>query len=110
MTLVLDIMSWLLLGSGSILLVIGGIGLLRFPDFYSRVQAAGLTDTLCSILILLGLALQADSVPLVSKLLFTLLFLMFTGPTATHALAKAARHDDLQPWQPPDGGGASSKP
>lgn len=109
MSLALDIASWLLLGSGALLLIIGGIGLLRLPDFYSRVQAAGLTDTLCSILILLGLTLQAESLPLIAKLLFTLLFMMFTGPTAAHALAKAARHDELEPWQPPGTGGGSSK-
>jgi multicomponent Na+:H+ antiporter subunit G len=48
---------------------------------------------------LLGLLLQADSVPVAAKLLFTLLFLMLTGPTAAHALAKAAHHDQLKPWR-----------
>lgn len=109
MSAVLDVFSWLLLGIGSILLVVGGIGLIRFPDFYSRVQAAGLTDTLVSITILLGLALQADTLPVIAKLLFTLLFLLFTGPTAAHALAKAARHDALEPWRPDRSGGESSK-
>lgn len=107
MTLAIDILSWILLMSGSALLLIGGIGLIRFPDFYSRVQAAGLTDTLCSICILIGLMLQADSVPLAAKILFTLLFLLFTGPTAAHALAKTAHHDGLRPWKR-DKGGASS--
>lgn len=103
----IDVLSWILLMSGSALLLIGGIGLIRFPDFYSRVQAAGLTDTLCSICILIGLMLQADSVPLAAKILFTLLFLLFTGPTAAHALAKTAHHDGLRPWKP-GGGGAPS--
>lgn len=109
MNLILDVLSWLLLGIGSVLLIIGGIGLIRFPDFYTRVQAAGLTDTLVSIAILLGLALQADTLPVIAKLLFTLLFLLFTGPTAAHALAKAARHDALEPWRPGKAGGESSK-
>jgi len=113
MSLVLDILSWIMLVSGSVLLVIGGIGLIRFPDFYSRLQAAGITDTLCSILILVGLLLQAESIPVGAKLLFTLLFLLFTAPTASHALAKAARHRKLEPWQPGKGqdqeGGESSK-
>ncbi|TVS15618.1 MAG: monovalent cation/H(+) antiporter subunit G [Gammaproteobacteria bacterium] len=106
--MILDILSWTLLMAGSLLLIVGGVGLIRFPDFYSRVQAAGLTDTLCSIFILLGLLLQADNVPLAAKILFTLLFLLFTGPTAAHALAKTAHHDELEPWKA-DAGGASSK-
>lgn len=109
MSVVLDILSWILLLAGSVLLIIGGIGLIRMPDFYSRIQAAGLTDTLCSILILLGLTLQADSIPLAAKLLFTLVFLLFTGPTAAHALAKAARHDGLEPWRRASGGASSKR-
>ncbi|MCC5888432.1 MAG: monovalent cation/H(+) antiporter subunit G [Gammaproteobacteria bacterium] len=108
MALALDILSWILLLSGSALLLIGGIGLIRFPDFYSRVQAAGLTDTLCSICILTGLMLQADSVPLAAKILFTLLFLLFTGPTAAHALTKTAHHDGLRPWKQDKGGAPSN--
>lgn len=107
MALLLDILSWIMLGVGSVLLVIGGVGLLRFPDVYSRIQAAGITDTLCAILILIGLTLQADSIPLAAKLLFTLLFLLFTAPTASHTLAKAARHSKLNPWQTGEGGDSS---
>ena len=109
MGLTIDILSWALLMSGSLLLLIGGIGLIRFPDFYSRVQAAGLTDTLCSICILLGLMLQADTVPLAAKIMFTLLFLLFTGPTAAHALAKTAHHDGLRPWKQDKGGAPSNQ-
>lgn len=109
MTEVLDVLSWILLAIGSLLLIIGGIGLLRFPDFYSRVQAAGLTDTLCSISILLGLLLQATSVPVAAKLLFTLIFLMLTGPTAAHALSKTAHHDLLKPWRGDAGGPPSNR-
>jgi multicomponent Na+:H+ antiporter subunit G len=99
MAFVLNTLSWTLLLAGSILLVTGGVGLIRLPDFYSRAQAAGVTDTVCSICILLGLMLQADNVPLAAKLLFTLLFMLLTGPTATHAMAKTARHDRLEPWR-----------
>ncbi len=109
MALAIEISSWVLLMAGSALLIIGGIGLIRFPDFYSRVQAAGLTDTLCSIFILTGLMLQADSVPLAAKILFTLLFLLFTGPTASHALAKTAHNDGLRPWKRDDGGAPSNQ-
>ena len=107
MSLVLDVLSWLLLVSGSILLIISGFGLLRFPDFYSRIQAAGMTDTLCMILIMLGLLLQADSLEVGAKLIFTLVFLFFTAPAASHALTKAARQNKQPPWQPGKGGESS---
>jgi multicomponent Na+:H+ antiporter subunit G len=107
MALLLDLLSWILLLTGSVFLLIGGVGLLRFPDFYSRLQAAGLTDSLCAITILLGLMLQADSLPVAVKLLFTLGFLLFTGPLASLAMAKAARHSRLDPWRPGNGGGSS---
>jgi multicomponent Na+:H+ antiporter subunit G len=107
MGLLLDLLSWALLLIGSTFLLIGGIGLLRFPDFYARLQAAGLTDTVSSITILLGLTLQADALPTAVKLLFTLAFLLFTAPLASLSLAKAARHSRVDPWRPEDGGGSS---
>jgi len=85
------------------------VGLLRFPDFYSRLQAAGVTDTLCSALVLVGLMLQAEAVPVAAKLMFTLLFLLLTAPTATHAVAKAARHGNVEIWTAPQRGAGTRK-
>ncbi|MCG6657678.1 monovalent cation/H(+) antiporter subunit G [Halomonas campisalis] len=99
MSLLLNLLSGLMLVSGAILVVISGVGLLRFPDFYSRIQAAGMTDTLCMILILGGLMLRTDSLEVGAKLLFTLVFLFFTAPAASHALTKAARQCKLSPWR-----------
>lgn len=90
-------MSWALLLGGGFLGITGGVGILRFPDFYTRLHAAGITDTLCAGFILLGLMLQAGLGLVTVKLLFILLFLTFTSPTATHALAKAAVHGGLTP-------------
>lgn len=108
MGLLIDLLSWILLLIGSGFLLIGGVGLLRFPDFYSRLQAAGITDSLCAITILLGLTLQADSLPTAAKLLFTLVFLLLTAPLASLALAKAARHSKLDPWRPGKGDDSST--
>lgn len=105
----LTLLSWLLLLAGSGLLLVGGIGLLRLPDFYSRLQAAGMTDTLASIAILLGLMLQADALSTAVKILFTLLFLLFTAPLAALAMAKTARKRKLDPWRPESGGGSSPR-
>jgi len=94
---VINVLSWILLLTGGAFGVIGGIGLLRFPDFYTRLHAAGVTETLCAILIVLGLMLQSGFSLLTIKLLLILVFLLFTAPTATHALARAAVVDEVEP-------------
>ncbi len=91
----IDILSGIFLISGGLLGVIGGVGIHRFPDFYSRLHAASITDTLCAILILLGLALQAGLGLDLFKLFLIFAFLFFTSPTASHAVANAAMHGGL---------------
>ena len=93
----IDILSWICLVTGGLLGIIGGIGIHRFPDFYTRLHAAGVTDTLCATLILLGLALQAGLSLVTLKLFFIFVFLAFTSPTASHSLANAALHSGLKP-------------
>lgn len=95
--LVIDLASGIFLLTGGALGVLGGLGLLRFPDFYTRLHAAGVTDTLCALLIVVGLALQSGLSLLTIKLALILLFLLFTAPTASHALARAAMADGLEP-------------
>lgn len=97
MDLPLDIASWTFLLGGSFFLLTGGIGVLRLPDFFARLHAAGVTDTMGAGLTLLGLAFQAGFSPAGIKLALILGFLIFTSPTATHALAKAASHGKLKP-------------
>lgn len=82
---------------GLAFVLIGTIGVLRFPDFYTRLHAAGVTDTLGAELMLLGLILQADSGFTAAKLVLIGLFLFLTSPTATHALANAAYTAGLEP-------------
>jgi multicomponent Na+:H+ antiporter subunit G len=83
--------------AGLAFVLIGAVGVLRFPDFYTRLHAAGVTDTLGAELMLFGLVLQADSLLTAAKLLLIGLFLFITSPTATHALANAAHTAGLQP-------------
>ncbi len=94
---ILNFLSIAFLLAGGIFGIIGGIGLLRFPDFYSRLHAAGITDTLCALLIVAGLLIQAGIALPSIKLLLILLFLLFTAPTASHALARAAIVDGVKP-------------
>lgn len=89
--------SWALILGGSAFALIGGLGLHRLPDFFTRLHAAGITDTLGAGLILAGLMVQGGLTLVTVKLFLILGFLLFTSPTATHALAKAALHGRLQP-------------
>ena len=97
MAMIVDALSWVFLLTGSFLGISGGFGMLRFPDFFTRLHAAGVTDTLCAALILLGLMMQAGWGLVAVKLFFIILFLSFTGPVAAHALARAALHGGLKP-------------
>jgi multicomponent Na+:H+ antiporter subunit G len=94
----LDILSWIIIVAGAGFSIVGAIGLLRFPDFYTRLHAAGITDTLGAWLILLGVLLQVESWLVAIKLVLIVVFLFFTSPTATHALARAALTSGLKPW------------
>jgi len=89
---VLDIISAIFLIVGVFFGLSGAIGLFRFPDFFTRVHAASVTDSIAAIFIIGGLLLQTSFDLNTAKLLFILLFLMITSPTASHALAKSARH------------------
>jgi multicomponent Na+:H+ antiporter subunit G len=92
----LDAASWALLLAGVFFCVVGGIGLLRLPEFFTRLHGAGITDTLGAALVLVGLMLQADSALVIVKLVMILVILWITSPTATHAIAKAARMAGLK--------------
>lgn len=96
MELLLDAASWFFLMTGAAICVIGGIGMVRMPDLYTRCHAASLTDTLGAGLILLGLGLQAGLTLVAVKLLFVYVFLYITSPTAAHALVKAAYASGLE--------------
>ncbi len=97
MALFLEILSWGLLVTGSAMLIIGGTGLVRLPDVFSRMHAAGIIDTMGACTILLGLTFQAGLNIVTVKLLLIVVFIMFTSPTATHALARAALHGGARP-------------
>lgn len=92
--IVIQIASGLSISLGCVFVIGGALGLVRFPDFYTRIHAASVTDTGGIALIMFGLILQAVFVfdhPMAAiKLMLVLVFLFFTAPTASHALAKAA--------------------
>lgn len=116
MEMVLDLLSWASIITGGAFCVIGAIGVIRLPDVYCRMHAAGIIDTAGVGLILLGLAFQAGWTLVLAKLAMILIFILFTSPTSCHALCRAAAYAGVHPMhgeQTPDDGaageGASSK-
>ena len=81
----------------SVSTVIAAVGVLRFPDFYTRMHAASVTDTLGALVLILGMAFLAPNGLIVLKLVLIGLFLVLTSPTSSHAIANAAYTAGLQP-------------
>ena len=88
----------LLIILGVILFALGAIGILRFPDFLTRMHAAGKCDTLGGLLVVTGIALYNGFALGSLKILFIAVFIFLTSPTATHAIARAALKNKLPVW------------
>ena len=87
---ILQLISWALILLGSIMVIIGALGSLRLPDFWSRLHAASVTDSGGVILILLGMGIHSGFNLITFKLFLIGVFLFITGPTSSHAVANAA--------------------
>ncbi len=92
-----DLFSIVSISAGLFFVLAGTLGVLRLPDFYTRLHAAGMTDTLGAELILIGLIIQSGFTQMSLKLLIVGFFLFVTSPTATHAVAHAAYKAGLKP-------------
>ncbi len=90
MSEVINGLSVICLLLGGLASIIAAIGIFRFPSFYTRMHAAGITDTLGSGLILIGLMLQSGWDTTLAKLVLILLFTLITSPTISYTLANAA--------------------
>jgi len=87
-----------LIAGGVFFLTVSALGLLRLPDFYARTHAVGKSETLGSILILVGLAVYNGWELSTFKILFVMVFVLIANPTATHAISRAALRSGLAPW------------
>ena len=87
---IVEVMSWVSILAGSCFMLVGAIGTLRFPDFWSRVHAVSVTDSAGMLLLTLGMCIQGGFTLITVKLIIIGVFLFITGPTATHAVANAA--------------------
>lgn len=99
-----DIVTIILVSLGLLVFIGAVAGVIRFPDAYTRIHAAGKGDTLSSLLILLGLAIYnlqdfSKGALIVSmKIMLILLFVFISAPTTTHALMEAAYRYGVKPW------------
>ena len=97
-----EIVASILLCLGAFFTVTGAVGILRMPDFYSRIHPAGKSDTLGMLLITVGLMFLVNWLSVdwlvASKLVLIVIFVLITAPTATHAITRAAWLDGVKPW------------
>ena len=98
----MTVLSVVLISLGVFFLVMGAVGLLRFPDYWSRMHAAGKCDTLGSLLLLTGLTCYDGATFASVKILVIALFIFMTSPTATHAIARAAFQHEEARWSEED--------
>jgi multicomponent Na+:H+ antiporter subunit G len=104
----INILSSILIGTGILIFAFGVIGILRLPDFYTRIHAAGKTDSLGATLIVAGFALyNVQSLTLSDilvsiKICFIVLFIFVASPTATHAIMQTAIALGVEPWRKED--------
>ena len=97
MEILADIVGWVLLIVGSVMLIIGGVGIVRLPDVFARMHGAGIIDTMGACTVLVGLMFHAGLTGVTIKLLMIVVFILFTSPTTTHALAQAALNGGVRP-------------
>lgn len=95
---VFQVLSLSLLTAGTFFLLVGSLGILRLPDFFSRTHATGKSDTLGLMLALAGLAIHEGFSINSGKLLAAVVFVALTNPVGTHALVRAAYRSGLRPW------------
>ncbi|NQU48321.1 MAG: monovalent cation/H(+) antiporter subunit G [Planctomycetes bacterium] len=97
--MLVEILSWFCFLAGGFLCISGSVGILRLPDFFSRLHASSVTETLATPLLLTGVMLQTGWSLDTLKLMMVWLFVLATNPTATHAMVKAALHDGQTPLE-----------
>jgi multicomponent Na+:H+ antiporter subunit G len=96
-----DLLSILLLVGGAAFFFAGTVGMLRFPDVYSRLHALTKGDNVGLGLTVLGLAVRAESAASVGKLLLIWMLVLLAGATASHLIARASLRRGIKPWAQP---------
>lgn len=97
MELALDVLSWISIVLGLFFMLVGAVGILRMPGVFTRLHAAGMTDTMGAGFLILGMCFQAGFGLVLVRLIIVYVFLTFTSPISTHALARAAIAGGVSP-------------
>ncbi len=95
----IDVVSIGLIAIGALFFIAGSVGVLRFPDVYTRLHALTKADNLGLGFVVLGLALRADSAVVIAKLAVTWALVVVAGATAGPLVAEAARTSGVHPWR-----------
>ena len=99
-----DVICIFIMLAGFFFFMTATLGLLRLPDFYTRLHATGKGDTLAVFLSLIGIAVYHGFSITSAKIIFIAVFMFLAQPTATHAISRAAFRCGVQPWTMPEGG------
>ncbi|VAX07827.1 Na(+) H(+) antiporter subunit G [hydrothermal vent metagenome] len=94
-----DYLSAALLIAGALFFLAGTLGLLRFPDVYSRLHALTKADNIGLGLMVAGLAIQADSWAVVGKLLLIWGLVLLAGASVAYLIANGALKQGVRPWR-----------
>ena len=97
----IDLLSGFLVLAGAGFFFAGTVGVLRFPDIFSRLHAVTKGDNAGLGLVLLGLALRAESLAVVGKLLLVWMLVLLAGATASHLIARSSLRRGIDPWTGP---------
>jgi multicomponent Na+:H+ antiporter subunit G len=97
----IDLLSMVLILGGAAFFLAGTVGVLRFPDVFSRLHALTKGDNVGLGLTVLGLALRAESWPAVGKLLLIWVLVLLAGATASHLIARSTLRRGVKPWTAP---------
>lgn len=99
---IIEILSTVFIAVGIFFMTTGAIGLLRLPDFYTRLHATGKCDTLGEVLVIVGCMIFQGWSFISVKLFFLMVFIFIANPVGTHALMKAAYVTGVKPWKKGD--------
>ncbi len=97
--MIIDVITTIFIVLGAVFFLAGTLGLLRFPDVYTRLHALTKADNVGLGLIVIGLMLQADSWLVAGKLLFIWFLVLLAGAGVAHLIANTAQRRGVKPWK-----------
>ena len=93
------IISYFFFALGIFYMFFGVLGIMRFPDLYTRLHPAGKAGTAGLLSIFIGLILYSGFTPFSLRIILIALFIVITSPVASHAIARGAIESGIKPWE-----------